>query len=154
MSIFLLAMQLISIERFDKANNVNKLWLVFFLFGAQAAAALAQGPAFVPQLSGGASVDLPQAGSSSGVFVEQLPPGAKPRPAPSAPAAPVMQQRNFIAQSDQGEDETLVIHDDPGLLPYTDGQRPALPVIGQGVTVSLQPNAESLPNVGAGAVIL
>jgi hypothetical protein len=119
----------------------------------------AQGPAFVPQLSGRSSVDLPQIGSSPGAFVEQLPAGAQPRvqqaappPPPSAP--PALVERKFIASADSdAAAETLVVNEDAGIMPF-EGERPSLPRLQQGVTVSLNVTAEKLPDVGAGAVVL
>jgi hypothetical protein len=116
----------------------------------------AQGPAFVPQLSDELGAGVTQAGTASGAFVTQVPADARPRTAPRASPPRALEQRQFIvmARSEADDNEALVVNEDMAIVPFTPGNRPDLPAITQGVTVSLNINNELLPNVGEGAVVL
>ena len=120
----------------------------------------AQGPAYVPQLSGNSGASVPQADSSSGAFVQQLSPNARPRQvqpvaSPSVPVELEYVERQYIAVpiEEQGEQKELVTYQDEGVLPFKNS-RPTLPALTSGVAVSLTTDDDVLPSVGAGAVVL
>jgi hypothetical protein len=133
-------------------------WLsaVAFSVGIIGASALAQGPAFVPQVSEVPGALLSQPETATDAFVTQVPSGALPRQ-PQAPAAapPPPTARAFISPAKhEGGELLLTVEQDQALAPFDGDEKPSLPTIGQGVGVSLVSGAQTLPSVGAGAVVL
>ena len=115
-------------------------------------ASFAQAPAYVPQYMTTPNAGVPQISGSSGAFVDQLPPGSRPRQIQAAPTPTLVQQQYILpATKNDSEDRALVIASDTGISPFLES-RPALPRLETGVSVSLNPGNESLPSVGAGTV--
>jgi hypothetical protein len=122
------------------------------------AAASAQEDVFVRQLSTQSAPSVQQGASSSGAFVGQVSPGARPRvisaaPAPRHYAPAVYINQTAVASAEAGP---LVVNEDAGIIAYGEAARPAIPTIGLGVTVVLTSPAigAHLPDIGAGAVVL
>lgn len=120
--------------------------------------ALAQSPAFIKQAS---QQDIPatlhQRDSMPGVFVVQIPPGARPRAVHTSTAQQPTRQtpRQFIsAKADFGQSDALVIESDLAITARTLPTNSDLPSQIHGVTVFLSSETSEFPTVGRGAVAL
>lgn len=119
--------------------------------------AMAQSPAFVPQLSHGGKVTVSQPDLAPKAFVVQLPADAKPRTVSASPAvrAAPREHRLFISAINSGaEDHRLIVSEEEAVTSYDSGWRPSIPPLSTGATVSLTANEDEIPRVGAGAVML
>ncbi len=146
--------------KLGKATTMTRLLLTIALIIQSGAVAFGQGPAFIPQVSPGQGVEVPQAGSPMGVYIDQLPPGAQPRrsqprPTQPAPGANVAAERVFVATPEAAKFNTgAEPSKEQAIVPFAAAARPPLPLVQQGVGVSLTTGTQTLPTIGAGAVLL
>jgi hypothetical protein len=99
---------------------------------------------------------LSQPETATDAFVTQVPSDARPRQAqaPAAPPPPPTARTYISPAQHEGGDPALIVEQDQAIAPFDDVEKPSLPTIGQGVGVSLVSSAQTLPSVGAGAVVL
>jgi len=132
------------------------VFLTFFAILATANAAMGQSRAFINQAPAGNSVSSGVTAVSSGVFVQQVPIDSRIKTSIQRQPEHSFVVKEFILPKTVGgaEDESLIVYEDVGLMPYAEGKTPELPVVSTGTTVILRSTGpgSALPSIGLGAV--